>query len=88
LGTKKRVRSLTVESDHDFIQYERDETVQRLQTELSLRRLIFEIRQKERGLDHQQGSEEEIEPKQEIEPVQNSLQSSLKSVWNGLRKYI
>jgi hypothetical protein len=50
---KERVRSLTVESDHDFIQQERTNTVNALQEEYSLRKSTLEIRQKERDLKEQ-----------------------------------
>lgn len=71
--TQKRLRSLTVESEYDFMQNERDQTIQELRTELILRLSSLEQKQKQ----------EELQVQGEI--VEDTGGISLKSVWNGFK---
>jgi hypothetical protein len=62
---------LTVESDHDHIRNERDEVIQNLQAEYSLRQSLLVL--------------EQPDPEVERELDTNVTGISLKSVWSGFK---
>lgn len=70
-SVQKRLRSLTVESDHDYIRNERDEVIQNLQAEYSLRQSLLVPNQQD--------------PDVESDLDANESGISLKSVWNGFK---